>query len=206
MRDQVSAGSVAVLEGSRRVAGSARVRCLLSTLEMLPRRGWSDTRSGEEREMADKRVVLAIFASEAAADAAVASLKSTDLAEGDAIGVLALDASGQIKTDKVGTHSTGKGAGIGLVLGLLGPVGIGAGVVGGGLLGRLHHKGLGLSEADRDRIAAELTDGKAAVGVLADAKEAATITAHLTSLGGTLEEHPVSDEALAEAAGASSST
>lgn len=154
--------------------------------------------------MADKRVVLAIFGSEAAADAAVASLKSTDLAEGDAIGVLVPDGSGGIKTEKVGTHSTGKGAGIGLVLGLLGPVGVGAGVVGGGLLGRLHHKGLGLSESDRDRIAGELAGGKAAVGVLSDAKQAGPVQAHLASLGGAPEEHSVTEEALQEAVSASS--
>ena len=34
-----------------------------------------------------------------------------------------------------------------------------------GALGALHHKGLGLHTADRDRIAAELGGGKAAVGV-----------------------------------------
>ena len=156
--------------------------------------------------MADKRVVLAIFDSEPAADAAVASLKSTDLAEGDAIGVLVLDADGALKAEKVGTHSTGKGAGIGLLLGLLGPVGIGAGVVGGGLLGRLHHKGLGLDESDRDRITDELANGKAAVGVLADEEHAAEITAHLTAQGGQPEEHAVSNEALQEAGAAGAST
>lgn len=156
--------------------------------------------------MSDKRVVLAIFANEAAADAAVASLKSTDLAAGDAIGVLVLDDSGEIKVDKVGSHSAGKGAGIGLLLGLLGPVGIIGGTVGGSLLGLLHHKGLGLSEADRDRIAGELAGGKAAVGVLAGADDAGPIGAHLTSLGGALEVHSVTDEALEEAASASASS
>ena len=106
-----------------------------------------------------------------AADAAAASLTSSGAAHGDAVGVLVLDEHGGIKTEKVGSHSAGKGAGIGLVLGLLGPVGLVAGTVGGGLLGLLHHKSLGLTGDDHDRIAAQLKGGKAAVGVLADVDE-----------------------------------
>jgi hypothetical protein len=149
-----------------------------------------------------KRVVLGIFPNEPAADAAAASLKSTGLAHGDAIGVLVLDEHGQVKTDKVGSHSAGKGAGIGLLLGLLGPVGLVGGAVGGSLLGLLHHKGLGLREDDRDRIAEELSGGKAAVGVLTDGEDAAAISAHLTALGGVPEMHEATDEALDEAASA----
>jgi hypothetical protein len=73
------------------------------------------------------------------------------------------------------------------------------GVIGGGLLGTLHHKGLGLSESDRDRLGAELTGGKAAVGVLAPVAEADAVTAKLTELGGAAESHEVTDEALEEA-------
>ena len=114
-----------------------------------------------------------------AADAAVEALKLDGVASNDAIGVLVLDANGKVKTDKVGSHSAGKGAGIGFVLGLLGPVGwglglgIGMGATTGAVLGLLHHKGLGLHEADRDRISAALTDGKAAVGVLTPGRRVA---------------------------------
>jgi hypothetical protein len=147
-----------------------------------------------------KRVVLAIFPDEAAADGAAESLKRTGLAGGDAIGILALDESGKVKVEKVGSHSAGKGAGIGLLLALLGPVGIVGGTVGGGLLGLLHHKGLGLSEADRDRIGAEIWDGKAAVGVLTDEENAGPVGAQLASDGGVPEVHGATDEALQEAA------
>jgi hypothetical protein len=133
------------------------------------------------------QVVLAIFPDEAAADSAVASLKASGVAKGDAIGVLVLDENGAVKTDKVGSHSSGKGAGIGLMLGLLGPVGLAAGVVGGGLLGQLRHKGLGLSDQDRDRIAAELQGGKAAVGVLAATGEALAVESQLSGLGGSID-------------------
>jgi hypothetical protein len=156
--------------------------------------------------MADHNLILGIFEDEAAADAAVASLKASGTANSDAIGVLVLDESGNIKTHKVGTHSAGKGAGIGLLLGLLGPVGIIGGTVGGSLLGLLHHKGLGLDEDDRTRISGELAGGKAAVGVLATSDQEATITAQLKQLGGAPEVHAVTDEALQEAATATASS
>ena len=117
--------------------------------------------------MSNKTVVLAIFKDEVSADAAVAAVKDSGIVHGDAIGVLVLDEHGQIKVDKVGKRSVGKGAGIGLVLALFTPIGLAAGVVGGGLLGALHHKGLGLDQGDRDRLGAELAGGNAAVGVFA---------------------------------------
>jgi hypothetical protein len=82
---------------------------------------------------------------------------------------------------------------------LVTPVGLAAGLLGGGLAGALHHKNLGLSRADRDRIGAELEGGKAAVGVLAPVDEADFVSGKLADLGGATESHTVSDEALQEA-------
>jgi len=146
--------------------------------------------------MADRTLVLAIFGDEAAADNAAAALKDSGLTSTDAIGVLAVDATGKLKQEKVGARSTGKGAGVGAALFLLGPVGVGVGVLGGAAAGALHHKGLGLTGADRDRIGRELTNGKAAVGVLTPFNESSMISAKLGELGGAPEEHTVSDEAL----------
>jgi len=149
--------------------------------------------------MANKTVVLAVFADEAAADSAAQAVKDSGLASHDAIGVLVLDDSGEVKAEKVGKRSTGKGAGIGLALALLTPVGLGVGIVGGGLLGALHHKGLGLDKDARQRLGSALTDGKAAVGVLSPASEATAVSAKLTDLGGTTESHTVTDDDLEEA-------
>lgn len=149
--------------------------------------------------MANKTVVLATFNDEASADMAAASLKDSGVAKRDAIGVLVLDEKGEIKTGKVGKRSMGKGAGIGVALALVTPVGLAAGLVGGGLLGALHHKNLGLSEADRDRIGRDLEGGKAAVGVLSPVSEASMVASKLTDLGGITEAHEVSDEVLDEA-------
>jgi uncharacterized membrane protein len=156
--------------------------------------------------MSEKTVVLAIFESEAAADSAVVALKNSALVPGDAIGVLVLDGDGQLKAYKVGARSTGKGGGIGAVLFLLGPAVAGIGVLGGSLLGALHRKGLGLDDNDRDRIAAELAGGRAAVGVLAPAGVASVVSARLADLGGVPETHAASDEALQQARSAALSS
>ncbi len=147
-----------------------------------------------------KRVVISLFDDEAAADSAAVALKDSGVAKHDAIGVLVLDERGDLKAHKLGAHSVYKGAGIGFVLALLGPIGVGIGATAGGALGLLHHKGLGLSDRDRERISAELALGKAGVGVLADFDEAPSVDAKLTELGGLSEVHAFSDEALEEAA------
>jgi len=153
--------------------------------------------------LSDKQVIIALYPNEAAADSAVEGLKTWDKANDqvklNAIGVLALDDRGQVKTEKMGRRSWGKGAGIGLVLGLLTPVGLVVGVVGGGLIGALHHKGLGLSEQDRDRIVGELRNRKAAVGVLAEPREAEAILQKMKEFGGEPEVHYVPEAAMEEA-------
>jgi uncharacterized membrane protein len=149
--------------------------------------------------MANKTLVLAIFNDEASADTAAEALKNSGVAHHDAIGVLALDEKGKVKTHKVGKRSVGLGIGIGLVLALLTPIGLVVGLVGGGLLGALHHKGLGIDPADRERIGSELQGGKAAVGVLAPVSEANFVADKLTELGGAAETHDISDEHLEEA-------
>ncbi len=156
--------------------------------------------------MADQQVIIGTFADEAAADAAVESLKAWDQATEEvklsAVGVLVLDADGQVKEHKLGARSSKKGAGIGLVLAVIAPPTLLAGVVGGGILGHFHHQGLGLQAADRDRLVADLQGGKAAVGVLASGDAGDAIVGKLAELGGDVEAHPVSDEALEAVAAA----
>ena len=79
-----------------------------------------------------QQLVLAFFDAEAAADAAVAALKqwdkATDAIKLGAIGVLVKDEKGKIKTHKLGSRKTGKGA---LIFGLVGLLSGGMTVVGG---------------------------------------------------------------------------
>ena len=150
--------------------------------------------------MADNQVILAVFADETAADAAVESLKAWDKASDEvkltSIGVLVLDDKGSLKVNKMGSRSKAKGAGIGLVLAIVAPPTLLAGVVGGAVLGAFHHKGLGLKAEDKARIGGELAGGKAAVGVLASGDEADAIVGKLAELGGEVEAITVTDEAL----------
>ena len=115
------------------------------------------------------------------------------------MGILVLDKDGKLKVDKVGGTSGGKGAAIGLGLAMLTPVGLAAGLIGGGLLGKLHHKGLGLSDEARDQIGKELADGKAAVAIVSDPSGCEAISAQITFLGGKAEVHELDPEAVAAA-------
>lgn len=155
--------------------------------------------------MSDKQLVVSVFPDEAAADGAAVALKDSGITSGDSVGLLVLDSEGKLKEDKVGARSTGKGAAIGGVLALLGPVGLGVGVVGGAAAGALHHKGLGLTDADKERLTRELTAGKAAVGVLSDYETVPAISHELAELGGEPEAYKLSDEAI-DAASAQTST
>ena len=151
--------------------------------------------------MANRQLVLAVFPDELAADSAAVALKDSGIADGDAIGILALDADGKLKQEKVGAHSTGKGAAIGGVLGVFTAAFLGPAVLGGMAVGALHHKNLGLSDADKARLTVELNAGKAAVGVMSHYDTAPAISDRLTQLGGASESHELTDDAL-QAAGA----
>ena len=154
--------------------------------------------------MADRQLILAVFADEGRADTAAAALKDSGIAHGDAIGILALDSDGKLKQDKVGARSTGKGAAIGGVIAVFSTAVLGPAVLTGVAVGALHHKNLGLSDADKARLTVELNAGKAAVGVMAHSDTAPAISDELTQLGATSESHELTDEAL-QTAGAHTS-
>jgi len=151
--------------------------------------------------MAKSQLVLAFFENEAAADAAVESLKNWGKAgkeiKRDAVSVLVKDEQGKVKEHKLGKRKTKTGALVGALVGVLsGGVTLVGGAIVGGILGAFFHKGLGLSKDDLARIDSELDGGKAAIGILAKPDEAAGVAAKLTELGGVPETHEVSDEAL----------
>ena len=150
--------------------------------------------------MAKRQLVLAIFPDETAADSAAVALKDSGIAHGDAIGILVLDDQGKLKQEKVGARSVGKGAAIGGVIGVVGTAVLGPAVLVGAGVGALHHKHVGLSDADKARLTEELTSGKAAVGVMAEFDQAPAVSGRLTQLGGAPESHDLTDEALEAAA------
>ena len=146
--------------------------------------------------MAHRQLVLAVFPDEPAADSAAEALKDSGIADGDAIGILVLDADGKLKQDKVGAHSTGKGAAIGGVIAVFSTAILGPAVLAGMGVGALHHKNLGLSDGDKARLTVELNAGKAAVGVMAPFDTAPAISDRLAQAGGTPERYDLTDEAL----------
>jgi uncharacterized membrane protein len=150
--------------------------------------------------VAQKRLVISIFDLEPDADEAAAAVQQAGAVLDDAVGVLVLDERGELKTHKVGATSGGKGAAVGAVLALLGPIGLGVGTAGGALLGKLHHKDLGLDDADRERLGAALRGGRAAVGVLADPDEVVAVESILVGRGGETQAHELDEAALREAA------
>ena len=159
--------------------------------------------------MSKKQLVLAYFGSEKAADDAVEALKQWDKASKDvklgAIGVLVKDEKGKVKTNKVGKRNTGLGALLGVIAAVLsGGVTLLGGIVGGGIIGALFHKRLGISNEDMAKIDGYLKDGKAAVGLVVKSDEAEAVTAKMAELGGAAaESFEVADEVIEEAVAAS---
>ncbi len=178
---------------------------------------WLNLKKGGDL-IANKQLILGIFPSESAADKAAHELKgwekaSTDIKEGQ-IGVLAKDQDGKIKAHKIGIRATRRGAGVGLVLGIIatilsGGLALLAGVVGGlivgGIVGGFVHRGLGMSKEDLRLLSERLDSGQAAVGVLVPESDAAATTEELKKLGGTIMSYQVSEEALNQVAEAAES-
>jgi hypothetical protein len=157
----------------------------------------------------DTQLVLAFFESETDADAAATSLaewaKTNPNLRLDALGVLAKDENGEVKTHKLGPRETTRGIGIGMALGVVAAVasggvtlleGVAVGGLGGGGLGLLFRKGLGMSQDDAERIASRLDSGHAAVGALVIPAQAPALIERLEQLGGEPEAHEVSTEHL----------
>ncbi len=158
-------------------------------------------------------LVLSIFDTENRADQAAVALQKWDKAADDiklgGIGILVKDQDGKIKEHKVGPRRGGKGAGVGLVLGIVAAIPTGGlslvagatgGIIGGAVIGSFFKKGFSeLSKADAERITKDLDEGHAALGVLVRLENADAVAAELTRLGGRSEMHGVSDEELKEA-------
>ena len=162
--------------------------------------------------MANKNnhLVVAYFPSLDAAENAADSLKSWDKANHDvklgAIGILGLNPdSGKLEVKETGQRDTKKGAFWGAALGaaagiLTGGIalipGLILGAAGGGGLGALNHKSLGMSDADRAKLEDGLRNGGSALAVMADDFEIADTQAELARLGGTPTSYEVPEETI----------
>jgi uncharacterized membrane protein len=151
-----------------------------------------------------EHAVIAAFDTAEQADQAARDLMSWDKANDDiklgAIGVLTKDDKGEIKTRNYSSRNTGKGAKVGMGLGVLAavfsggltliPTAIG-GAVAGGAVGSLSRQGLGLSEEELQQLSAELDGGHAALLVMCNEGEVQATTDQLTAAGGRPQSHPI---------------
>jgi hypothetical protein len=159
--------------------------------------------------MANKndRLVVAYYSNKVAAEAAVEGIKSWDKADDDvklgAIAVMTLNDKGELHADEVGQRSTRSGvlwgtavgAAVGLLAGGIGVIpGAIAGAAGGGGLGALNHKSVGMTDADQAKMIDNLKQGGAAVAVMADDFEVAALQAKMADLGGEASAFVVPDE------------
>lgn len=171
--------------------------------------------------MANKndQMVVAYYVNEDAAEGAAADLKQWDKANADiklgAIAIVTLNPkSGEIEAKEVGQRKTKRGALWGTALGaaaglmtgglaLIPAVLVGAG--GGGVVGSMFHKKVGMTDEDREQMTANLRAGGALLVVMADDFEVEATKAEMVRGGGKVETFEMPEEtavAITEAAAA----
>jgi uncharacterized membrane protein len=164
-----------------------------------------------------ERAVIAVFDGEEQAEQAARDLMGWDKANDDirlgAIGVLTKDPQGEIKTKNFSARKTGKGAKVGVGLGVMAAVFSGGltliptavgGAVAGGAAGSLWRKRLGLTDDELQQWSSELEDQHAALLVMCDEDEIDPTTEYLKAAGGTPLGHTIAEgdlEAAAESLG-----
>jgi uncharacterized membrane protein len=160
-----------------------------------------------------EQAVIATFDSVAAAEQAAHDLREWDKANDDiklgAIGLVTKNAKGEIQTKNYSSRNTGKGAKVGMGLGVLAAVfsggitlipGVVGGAVAGGAAGSLFRKGLGFSDDELQQLSSDLDGGHAALLVMCNDDEVAATSEYLTAAGGKPRAHPISEGELQEAA------
>ena len=152
-------------------------------------------------------VIIDYFKGADKADDAADSLKAWDKDNKDVklggIAILTWE-DGKMKTRKVGTRDTKKGAGWGTALGVTagilsgGVTLVGGALVGaaaGGATGALFHKGIGLSDDDKSQLEDKLKDGGAALVVMASDAEVQATKTFLNGLNeGEVQDYQVPDD------------
>jgi len=155
----------------------------------------------------NSNVIIDYFDGADKADDAADSLKAWDKDNDNVkLGGIAILTwqDGKIKTRKVGTRATGKGAGWGTALGAaVGVLSGGVTLIGGALVGAaagavtgsLFHKGLGLTDDDKSQLEEKLKSGGAALVVMASDDELEATKQFLNGLNeGEVQDYQVPDD------------
>lgn len=154
-------------------------------------------------------VIIDYFKGADKADDAADSLKDWDSGNKDVdLGGMAILfwENDKMKTRKVGSHKTGKGAKWGTVLGAtVGVLSGGVTLIAGGLVGAVagaaagsfFHEGLGISDADKKQLEDKLKSGGAALVVMATSDEVEATKAFLITLPeGEVQDYQVPDASV----------
>ncbi len=166
-----------------------------------------------------EHAVIAVFDDAAKAEQVAHEMMAWDKANEDiklgAIGLLTRQVrdwgQGDIKTQNFSSRNTGKGAKVGMGLGVLAAVVSGGltlipGAVGGAVVGAaagsLSRTGLGITQDERQQLAKELEGGRAALLVMCDEDEVTAVTDYLAAAGGKPQSHPIDDADLQAASAA----
>lgn len=92
-----------------------------------------------------------------------------------AMGILTMDEDGKVKTKKIGDHATGKGMKWGLLAGAVTGIFTGgltlvggalAGLAVGAVAGAMFHRGLGMTDEEKEQLEAHLKEGGAALAII----------------------------------------
>jgi uncharacterized membrane protein len=151
-----------------------------------------------------EHAVIAVFDSPAQAEQAANDLMDWEKANPNLslgpIGILTKNSRGDIKTKSYGARNTGKGAKVGIGIGVLAavlsggltliPTAIGGAIV-GAAAGSLSHKGLGLTDAEKKQLSSDLDGGCAAILVTCNDSELKAITDYLALEGGRTLSHAI---------------
>jgi len=126
-----------------------------------------------------------------------------------AIGVVTKNNKGELKTKNYAERNTGKGAKVGLGIGVLAavlsgglsliPTAIG-GAIAGAAAGAMSHKALGLTDTEKNQLNSDLDRGCAAILVMCDESEVTALTDYLALEGGQIVSHPIDSASLESAA------
>lgn len=157
----------------------------------------------------DSELIIAYFPSADAAQEAGEHLKEWDKERKDiklgAMSIMTMDENGELKEDKVGSRSAGKGAKWGVIAGAaLGILSGGATLIGGALVGlaagalggSLFHKKIGMTDEDQAKLEAHLKSGGAALAVMMDLDEMESTLSELAKLDAEVATYNVPQEVL----------
>ncbi len=143
----------------------------------------------------NEQLLIAYFPTKATAEDAAKELKAWDKEYAEielgAMGIISKGEDGKVKTEKVGSRATGKGAKWGVLVGAVAGIftgGIGliggavAGLAVGSIAGTMVHRGLGMSDEEKQSLEQHIADGGVALAVMAHEEEAAAVESVLSAL------------------------